>query len=360
MLLDEPSWWYPAPDQPAPGFISLLRPLGRLAHWVALQRWQRGAGYRASLPVICVGNFTAGGTGKTPASIALARQLNERSERPVFLTRGYGGRIKMPTRVDLDRDAAALTGDEALLLARIAPTIVSPDRAAGARFIETEIAANRLDATVIIMDDGLQNPSLAKDLVIAIVDGTRAFGNGYVIPAGPLRASLDFQLTLTDAIIVNLSPGAEQASEIVPCLKQRFQGPVLEAAPVPVSDIAWMKETPIVAYAGIGNPARFFSLLETHGAVLADRIIFPDHHVVNQTEARRVLDSAKHYGAAIVTTEKDFVRSARTINDAQALHEASRVIAIRLDMSTTDQKHLNALLDSVLHSHKLKARRSKT
>lgn len=354
MRLDEPSWWYAGADQPQPLLLPLLRPVGRLASWLAVQRWHHTTGYRASLPVICVGNFTAGGTGKTPAAIELARQLIARTEHPVFLTRGYGGRTKTPTLVGPERSSAAQTGDEALLLARAAPTVVAPDRAAGARFIEAENKGGRLAATVIIMDDGLQNPTLAKDLVIAVVDGARGIGNGHVIPAGPLRAALGFQMTLTDAVLVNQMPGSSQPSNTVQWLKQRFNGPVLEATPIPLGDVTCFANRAIVAYAGIGNPARFFGLLRSHGAHIVDSFTFPDHHMISDNEARRVLNSAKQHSAKIVTTEKDWVRSMQATGDALALHAASHAIAIRLQVSSADEKRIGALLDGAFHAHKLK------
>ncbi len=348
MRLDEPSWWYTAEDQPAPAFLPLLRPIGQMVDWLARQRWRRATPYRSTLPVICVGNFTAGGTGKTPVAIEVAQLLIARDQRPLFLTRGYGGRIKTPRLVDAERDSADRCGDEALLLARVAPTVISPDRSAGARFIEEEAAAGNLDPTVIVMDDGLQNPSLAKDLTIAVVDGRRGFGNGLVMPAGPLRADLDFQLRLTGAAIINRPPGFGGQAAVVDWMKQTFDGPVLEAAPFATGDMASLTQGPIVAYAGIGNPGRYFDLLRDQGAELADCVAFPDHHVVTNAEARRILDSAASRNATIFTTEKDWVRSGRATGAALELHKNSRVLAIRLWFSGADELRLGALLDSAL------------
>jgi tetraacyldisaccharide 4'-kinase len=184
--LDEPTWWYGGGGD----FRQrALVPLGRLYGWIAERRYSRHRPYRSRLPVICVGNFTAGGTGKTPLAIAIARLLIARGERPVFLTRGYGGRTAGPAWVAASPGAARLYGDEPLLLCAVAPTLVARDRRAGVIAIE----ADRRQPTVIVMDDGLQNGAVAKDLSLALVDGKRGVGNGEVIPAGPLRAPLDFQ-----------------------------------------------------------------------------------------------------------------------------------------------------------------------
>jgi len=347
--LDEPSWWYAGADQPPPAHLPLLRPIGRVVDWLSRQRWHHATCYRSFLPVVCVGNFTAGGTGKTPLCLEIGRRLIARGQRPVFLTRGFGGRVRSPALVDADHATAADVGDEALLLARVAPSVVSPDRAAGARFIESRIRNGELDSSVIVMDDGLQNPSLAKDLGVAVVDGGRGFGNGLVIPAGPLRANLDFQLRRTEAVIVNRPPGVADATAITGWLKQRFDGPVLEATPSAVGDLGWLTERPVVAYAGIANPARFFDLLRTHGANLVERIAFPDHHRLDDGEARRVLDVAAAREATIVTTEKDWVRSRGATGNALALHQASRVLAICLRFSDADDKRLSALIDGALH-----------
>ena len=183
MRLDEPPWWY---RDPPSGIATVLRPLAALYGWAAAARYWRATPYRSRLPVICVGNFTAGGTGKTPLVIHLCERLKAAGHEPVALTRGYGGRLSGPYWVNAKSDVARDVGDEALLLARAAPTLVARDRRAGAHAIET----GPHPVTVIVMDDGLQNPGLAKDLTIAVVDGGRGFGNGLTMPAGPLRAPL--------------------------------------------------------------------------------------------------------------------------------------------------------------------------
>ena len=196
MPLEEPSWWYDASEDDLR--VRALRPISGLFGWAAQRRLLNAKPYQSRLPVICVGNFTAGGTGKTPLSLMIATLLKERGAKPAFLTRGYSGRKTGPVWVNPSADLASDVGDEPLLLAACAPTMVARDRAKGAQEIEASPMASH-----IIMDDGLQNPSLAKALSIAVVDAVRGLGNGEVIPAGPLRAPIDFQFGLVDAVVVN-------------------------------------------------------------------------------------------------------------------------------------------------------------
>ncbi|HZJ12562.1 MAG TPA: tetraacyldisaccharide 4'-kinase, partial [Methyloceanibacter sp.] len=190
MPLKTPSWWYRKTGVAS----AALSPLAALYGRVAASRLARGGAYRSRLPVICIGNFTAGGGGKTPTAIAVASLLKAMGKSPAFLTRGYGGTAKGVVRVS-GQDAEAV-GDEPLLLAAIAPTFVSADRVAGAKAIE------ETDADVIVMDDGFQNPSLAKDLSLIVVDAASGLGNGLLIPAGPLRAPLEAQFARADALLV--------------------------------------------------------------------------------------------------------------------------------------------------------------
>ena len=199
MRLDEPSWWYGGAGDVRQ---RALAPLGRLYGWIAERRYYRHQPYRSRLPIICVGNFTAGGTGKTPLSLGIARLLIARGERPVFLTRGYGGQTAGPAWVEGGPGAARRFGDEPLLLAAVAPTMVARDRRAGIIAIESGGG----QPSAVIMDDGLQNGSVSKNLSIALVEGRRGIGNGEVIPAGPLRAPLEFQIGLVDAIVVRDPP----------------------------------------------------------------------------------------------------------------------------------------------------------
>ena len=338
MPLEEPSWWYQTP--PA-GLAELLRPLGTAYGFLARARFDLRTPYRARLPVICIGNFTAGGTGKTPLVIHICERLQGAGHRPVALTRGYGGR-RSAHWVDASADAARDVGDEPLLIARSAPTRIGRDRVAGARAIE----AGPHRASVIIMDDGLQNPTLAKTLTIAVVDGARGIGNGRVIPAGPLRAPLEFQLGVTDAIVVTETAGG--ASSVADGLRRRFAGPVLRARLKPTARTDWLARARIVAWAGIAAPQRFFAMLEEQGAEIAERVAFRDHYRLRQADALQLLELAQRRAATLVTTAKDAVRLGRERGALKELADASRILAVALEIIGSDNERLMALLDAAL------------
>lgn len=341
----EPGWWYGAP---ADLRARLLGPLATIYGAISVRHIGKH-GYRSSLPVICVGNFTAGGTGKTPLSIEIARRLAGQGASPIFLTRGYGGRESGPHWVSATVDDARRVGDEPLLLAREAPTLVSRDRARGARSIE----ASGIDASVIVMDDGMQNPSLEKDLRLAVVDGGRGLGNGLVIPAGPLRAPLAYQLERTDAIVVNEPAhlGQMAGDGIASWLRRRFEGPVMRVRVVPAGDTGWLMGLRVVAFAGIGVPARFFDLVRSLGGeVVAERPL-RDHHFPSEQEARTLIALARQTGAELVTTEKDRARLAVAGNSSTALadlHRSARTLGIGLSFEDGDSERLNGLLRAVL------------
>lgn len=341
MRLDEPSWWYGGADDVRQ---HALLPVSRVYGWLAERRFRKGTPYRSRLPVICIGNFTAGGTGKTPLSIHIARLLISRGERPVFLTRGYGGRTTGPAWVRDEPGAARLFGDEPLLLSSVAPTLVSRDRRSGIIAIERDGAR---EPTVVIMDDGLQNPAIAKDLSIALVDGKRGIGNGEVIPAGPLRAPFEFQLGLVDAIVVRDPPSDVNERSVLAILRQGFPGPVLTAAVGACGDTAWIGERSLVAFAGIANPRRFYRLIEKLGGQLADAVSFPDHHWFSASDADRLLKLAQTKNAQLVTTEKDY---ARFKDDAAlaTLTAATRFLPIEVRIEDRELTRLNSLIESAL------------
>ena len=338
MPLEEPSWWYGDGASEADLRVRLLAPIARVYGWAAERRFRTAAGYPCRLPVICVGNFTAGGTGKTPLSLLIATYLKSQGAQPVFLTRGYGGRRKGPYWVNPTVDLAAEVGDEPLLLAKTARTLVARDRAAGARAVE---AAG--DATHIVMDDGLQNPSLRKSLSIAVVDGQRGLGNGEVIPAGPLRAPLGFQFALADAVVVN---GGTDAPAL-PALKSAFPGPVLEARVEPeATSVEELAGTKTVAFSGIGNPQRFFDLLHEVGAETVALHAFKDHHTFSEAEASDLMAEATGHGARLVTTEKDLARLKGGHGAVGRLWRAATPLRIRLALDDRDMGRLTALLDN--------------
>lgn len=339
---DEPGWWY---GRDGDWRARLLAPAAAVYGWAAERRWRKRQPYRSRLPVVCVGNFTAGGTGKTPLALLIARELAAMGEKPVFLTRGYGGRMRGPHWVDPLSDTPADVGDEPLLLVREAPTLIARDRRAGALAIER----SPVPASVVIMDDGLQNPALAKDVTLALVDGERGIGNGRIIPAGPLRAPLDLQLRLADAIVVTGRQASEsgeagRAGGLHERLRKSFPGPVLGAVAEAAAEAQWLAGANVVAYAGIGHPERFFRLVESLGGRLAAAIVFADHHPYSEGDARRLMDLATGSNATLITTEKDWVRLDARGGLVAELREASRTLAIRLVLDERDRARLIDML----------------
>jgi tetraacyldisaccharide 4'-kinase len=282
-----------------PGLLArLLAPLGLV--YGAITAWRMGrSGARAAVPVICIGNLTAGGAGKTPTVQALARSLAAAGEIPFVVSRGYGGRLAGPVRVDAAAMTAADCGDEPLLLGRDAPVIVARDRAAGAA------QAAREGATVILLDDGLQNPGLAKDISIAVVDGGAGFGNGFCIPAGPLRAPVAAQMRHVDALLVI---GAVESDDLAADLRRQGK-PVLRGALVPdPGAVAALADKPLLALAGIGRPAKFFETLRRAGLDVRETQAFADHHPYAEADIAAILKRAEANGLTPITTEKDAVR----------------------------------------------------
>ena len=270
----------------------LLAPLGTLYGLSVQARQARAKPYRSKARVLCVGNLTAGGSGKTPVAMALAQMLDARGQAVVFLTRGYGGGLSGPVRVDPIKHCAADVGDEALLLASVAPTIVARDRARGAEL------ADASGAQVIVMDDGFQNFQLAKDLSIVVVDAESGFGNGWLIPAGPLREPVEDGLQRADALVLMGDGGFS-----VPA----FRGPVLRAVLRP-SGSNGLAGRAVFAIAGIGRPEKFFHTLEAMGARVVGTRVFADHHAYTASEIDAAKREAENAGALLVTTEKDLVR----------------------------------------------------
>ena len=246
----------------------LLDPLGRVYDLIGKMRRRLVVPQTVGIPVVCIGNLTVGGTGKTPTAIAIAEHLKNKGERPHMLTRGYGGQTRGPALVELGLDDVRTVGDEALLLARVAPTWVSRDRVAGAR------AALGAGASVIIMDDGFQNPHLAYDLSLVVVDSAVGFGNQKVMPAGPLREQVDSGLARADALI---RIGGGLGNRVIDDTSA-FDLPDLDAELLPTSDSSDLSGKRVVAFAGIGRPEKFFETLQELGAEVIDTHAFPDHH----------------------------------------------------------------------------------
>ncbi len=319
-------WWRARPSLLA----RLLRPPGLIYGAVAGRRMRKPGG-RAPLPVVCIGNFTAGGAGKTPTAQAVAALLGAAGERPAFLSRGYGGRLSGPVRVEPHHRAADV-GDEPLLLARTGPAIVSRDRKAGARL------ARQIGATVLVMDDGLQNPSLLKDCAIAVVDGAAGIGNGLTIPSGPLRAPMGAQWPAVDAVLV-IGDGA--AGDAVAREARRRGKPVFRArlAPDPVQAEA-LRGRRLLAFAGIGRPEKFFDTLRACGATLAATRSFPDHHPYTAADLAGLRDEAARQGLQAVTTEKDFVR----IAGATGAGPWTGLMSLKVRLQAEDEEGLRDLV----------------
>lgn len=339
MPVTEPRWWYDTEQQ---AMRVLLRPVAAIYGVVAKRQLERAPSYRSTLPVICIGNFTAGGTGKTPFAAFLAQYLLAQGARPAILTRGYGGRVGGPHWVDPDTDLARDVGDESLQHAATTPTLVVRDRAAGARAIEHDSRG----FTHILMDDGLQNPSLAKSLSFALVDGRRGLGNGAVIPAGPLRAPLNAQLRLVDAIIVNhgYAPEGQSSDQRRPDALANFERPIHHATIAPVGDMSWLQHGPVIAFAGIGAPQHVFAMLRTLGARLVAEVAFADHHAFSEREAYDLLARANSAGAILVTTEKDRARLSGLDGARGELRAATRPLPIRLHLDAADAASIAATL----------------
>jgi tetraacyldisaccharide 4'-kinase len=276
-----------------------LMPLGAVYGAVAGNRLQR-EGVNAGIPVICVGNYHVGGAGKTPTVLALTHMLRDLGEMPVVLSRGYGGQLRGPVLVDPDRHVAAEVGDEPLMLARVVPVVVARDR------IDGLALARSRGATVIVMDDGFQNPAITKDVSLIVIDAHRGLGNGCVFPAGPLRAPLSPQLARTDALIV-VGDGIAAKTVAVPLAAQNkpILSARLKADPASVASLCGKR---VLAFAGIGDPGRFFRTLRESGVEVVVERAFADHHAFSKHQIETLLAEAKRDALTPVTTEKDLAR----------------------------------------------------
>ena len=292
-----PRFWL----KPKPTWLArVLQPAG-WAYGQATAERMRRLGERAGAPVICVGNFVAGGAGKTPVALALARILIAEGRNVAFLSRGYGGARERaePLLVDGAAHTAALVGDEPLLMAKLAQCWVGADR------VRTAKSAVGAGANTLVLDDGLQNPGLIKDLAFAVVDGETGFGNGLCVPAGPLRAPVSAQLPFVQALIV-LGGGEAAAARIAamaprkPLIRASLEPDALAAAPLIGREV--------VAFAGIARPEKFYATLRRVGAQIVATRDFADHHSYTQSEVEALIEEARRRNALLATTEKDLVR----------------------------------------------------
>jgi tetraacyldisaccharide 4'-kinase len=305
----EPGFWHGPPSWKS----HLLKPLSALYGAIAAKRLQH-TGMNAGIPVLCVGNYHVGGAGKTPTVLALAKLLRDLGEIPVVLSRGYGGKLQGPVRVDPARHAASDVGDEPLMLAAALPVVVSRDRADGVPLARAQ------GASVILMDDGFQNPSIAKDASVIVIDSERGLGNGQVIPAGPLRAPLRPQLARTDALVI-VGHGAAAGTVAADIAAQGK--PVLRAHLRPDNaQVSSLRDKRVLAFAGIGDPQRFFKTLQASGIDVVRQRAFADHHAFSKAEIESLVAEATRDALTLVTTEKDFVR----LRNGDALPDSAKHI----------------------------------
>ncbi|MEZ5945663.1 MAG: tetraacyldisaccharide 4'-kinase [Hyphomonas sp.] len=310
----------PKSREAAPLTRLLLTPLALLYTWGIRRKLAKATPERAAARVICVGNLTVGGVGKTPIVEALRKAGTEAGLRTASLSRGYGGNQAGPLRVDPSRHAASDVGDEPLMLALSGETWIGRDRVATAQ----AMAADGVE--LIVMDDGHQNPSLAKDLSIVVIDAAAPFGNGFVLPKGPLREPVADGLARAQAVIL-----MGEGKELTAVQKSRL--PILRAKVQPSSEVP---HGPLVAFAGIGRPIKFFDALKAAGADLREGVPYDDHHVFTSGELKFLNELADHHGARLITTTKDHVRL--------PAGEQQRILAFPVEARFEDQAALKALL----------------
>ena len=327
--MQAPKYWYRSRSWQA----VLLSPLGALYAWATARRQKNACPTRVDIPVVCIGNLNVGGTGKTPTTIALAQMLISRGIAVHIVSRGYGGSLQAVTQVDPRTHTADETGDEPLLMAAFAPTWVANERIAGAR------AAQDAGADVILLDDGFQDPSLIKDLSIIVVDATRGFGNGRCLPAGPLREPVHVGLKRADAVISIGVPEA-QAQFRKRSADQLGRIAHLTASLKPIEMGMPWADGRYLAFAGIGDPEKFFATLRGLDAPLVRTVALDDHQKLARPMIQRLMKEAQSMNAQLVTTEKDAARLPADLR--------SGILSLPVRLEFDDTHAIETLLEPVL------------
>lgn len=310
---------------------AIMLPASLLYSFAGLLRKMITSKYYAKVPVICVGNVTVGGAGKTPVVLALTQLLSAQGFKVAIASRGYKGEITKPTLVDKNRHTVNSVGDEPLMLARIAPTYIAAIRPLAIQMAEEN------GANIVIMDDGLQNPSIAKTLSILVIDGKYGIGNGFIMPAGPLRESLSSGISKVDAVIL---VGSDDTNILNNKAFSRYKPiPVIRARLEPNGNLP-DKTIPYIAFAGIGNPDKFFATLIENGYNIAKTISFPDHYNYSDNDINTLIQSAESSGAGLITTEKDEVRLPLFVR------KKVKVLPVRIVWD--DEKQIRTILEKIL------------
>ena len=334
MVSEAPPFWWTKTGWQAICLYPLSFVYGRISG--AVMRHRRR--HALPVPVVCVGNFTVGGAGKTPTAIALARAAKAKGLKPGFLSRGYGGSLDVTTVVDPHHHRSTAVGDEPLLLAREALTVISRRRVAGAE----KLVAEGVD--LVIMDDGFQSARLLVDYALIVVDSLRGIGNGWVVPSGPVRAPIGIQMRQLDAI---LKVGKGDAADQFVRKASRSGKPVLVANVMPQA-AGELSGVSVLAYAGIADPQKFYRTLADLGCVIADRQDFPDHHHLADDEIADLLSRAEKQGLQLVTTAKDSIRLAGSHGQAAELSKRSKTVEI--DMIFDDPKAPDLIIDRAIEA----------
>ena len=333
MTSEAPPFWWTRPDWRA----YALYPASAIYAAVAKRRMTYARRERIDIPVLCVGNFTVGGAGKTPVSIALAREAKRMRLSPGFLSRGFGGNFSTPHVVDAHHDSARHVGDEPLLLAEHAPVVVTPDRAAGARLLASR------GCDLVIMDDGFQSARIHMDYAMLVIDGRRGVGNGHVIPGGPMRAPLVHQLRFAQAL---LKVGEGDAANEIVRMASRAGRPVFEAR-TEVRDPKQFAGRRFLAFAGIGDPEKFFGTVEQAGGSVELRRAFPDHHFFTKDELDDLAGTAVKNGLELLTTAKDAVRLRH--GSAHEREFAAKLAVLEIDLVFEIAHTPRAIIEAALN-----------